>query len=96
MNVMKPRAWQRHHIRLTIRVIQTGSARFEIPLHVPPSTRILIDGSVEAAQQMADAISGCGPRCDCPAWEECEAPRETADMLHVEDTSLPQVSWRIS
>jgi hypothetical protein len=88
--------WERHHIRLTIRIIQTGPTRFEIPLSSPSGALIPIDGSLEDAQRMGDAVSGCPPRCTCPAWFECEVPREKANTSYIEDTSLPQVSWRVS
>jgi hypothetical protein len=89
-------AWQRQHIRLTVLIVQTELTRFELPLNFPPDTLIRIDGSLKEAQQMGDAVSGCGPLCACPAWQECEVPIQKADIPHVEDTSLPQVSWKMS
>jgi hypothetical protein len=90
------RAWQRQHIRLTVVVVQTDLTRFEIPLNASLGTKISIDGSLEEAQRIGDAVSGCGPLCTCPAWEDCNVHREKREMPHVEDTSLPQVSWPTS
>ena len=75
---MKTAIWQRDHIRLTVRIVQTGPTQFYIPLQYPPGTLIPVDGSLEDAQRMGDAVSGCESSCDCPTWVACENGQQFA------------------
>lgn len=71
---MHPRTWQRDHVRMTVLVMQTEPERFQIPLN-DNRTLISVSGSLEVAQQRADALSGCAIDCACPGWVECEDHR---------------------
>ena len=65
-------SWRRDHIRLPVRIVQTGSTQYHIPSERPRGTWIPVDGSLEEAQRIADALSGCGPLCSCPPWAKLE------------------------
>jgi len=55
---------------MTILVVEVGQNRFQIPLN---EQRVIpIYGSLQDAQQRADAFSGCESDCACPAWAECD------------------------